>query len=175
MSELAIVSSLQQSIIGSPLLISSAVFAARWLILAFLPLAVFCLVQGKTGRHAVSEAVWALVIALLLTSLLSRIIERPRPFLAEKDTAAPVMNLVPPPYNTSFPSGHTASVAAMAAALAYVHRRVGFAAVLVAAAVALGRVLVGVHYPTDLIGGLVVGLLAFAIVRFCHNELRKRV
>jgi undecaprenyl-diphosphatase len=54
----------------------------------------------------------------------------------------------------------------------YVNRRVGFIAVLCATSVALGRLFVGVHYPSDLIGGLVVGLAAFFTVRLVHRWLR---
>lgn len=173
MSELMIVSGAQRLVLLSPLLISIAVFVARWLILAFLPLAVFCLVQGKVGKHAVSEAVWALLLALLTTSLIASVVQRPRPFNAIPDPEAPIIRLIPPPYNTSFPSGHTASASAMAAALLYVNRRVGFAAVVIAALVALGRILVGVHYPTDILGGLFVGVLAFTIVRMFHRLIRR--
>ena len=174
MSELAIVSSAQRLVLFSPFLISLAVFIARWLIVAFLPLAVFCIVQGKEGKHAVYEAVWALLIALLATSLLASYVQRPRPFNATPDPAAPIVRLIPPPYNTSFPSGHTASACAMAAALLYVNRRVGFVAVAVAALVALGRIVVGVHYPTDILGGLIIGIAAFAIVRVFHRAIRSR-
>ncbi|MEO5928051.1 MAG: phosphatase PAP2 family protein [Patescibacteria group bacterium] len=173
MPELAIVSAAQRLILSSPLLISIAVFAARWMILAFAPLAVFCLVQGKRGKHAVVEAVLALLVALLATSLIASVVQRPRPFNAPTDPSAPIIRLIPPPYNTSFPSGHTASASAMAAALLYVNRRVGFFAVAATALVALGRILVGVHYPTDIIGGLVVGIVSFMIVRIFHRLIRR--
>lgn len=173
MSELAIVSGAQRLALFSPLLISIAVFMARWLIIAFAPLALFCIVQGKVGKHAVAEAAWALLVALLATSLLASVIERPRPFNAPADPEAPIIRLIPPPYNTSFPSGHTASASAMAAALLFVNRRVGFAAVALVAFVALGRILVGVHYPTDILGGLVLGIAAFAVVRIFHRLIRR--
>jgi len=174
MSELAIISSLQELVVISPITIAIAVFAARWLILAFIPLAVFLLVRDPASRHAVSEAVWSFLLALLVTTLLASLIQRPRPFLAAPDPSAPMIRLIPPPYNTSFPSGHTASSVAIAAALFYVNRRIGFVAVALAALVALGRIMVGVHYPTDILGGLVVGLLSFFVIRFLHAQLRSR-
>jgi undecaprenyl-diphosphatase len=174
MSELSFVSSAQSLILDSPLAIAGAVFAARWLMLGFLPLVVFCFVRGGASRHAVSEAVWALVLALLCTTLLSRLIDRPRPFEAPMDPNVPMMRLIPPPYNASFPSGHTAASVAMAAAFVYVNRRIGFIAVLCAASIAFGRLFVGVHYPTDLLGGLMVGLAAFFTVRLFHQRLRRR-
>ncbi len=172
MSELEIVSRAQSVILGSPLAIAAAVFAARWLILGFFPLALFCIVRRGASRHAVYEAVWALLLALIVTTVISHVIDRPRPFDAPMDVRAPITRLIPPPYNASFPSGHTAASIAMAAAFVYVNRRVGFIAVLCATSVALGRLFVGVHYPSDLIGGLVVGLAAFFTVRLVHRWLR---
>lgn len=174
MLELAIVSGAQRLALFSPLLISIAVFMARWLIVAFAPLAAFCFFQGKQGKHAVGEAVWALLIALLATSLIASFVQRPRPFNTTPNPEAPIMRLIPPPYNTSFPSGHTAAASAMAASLLYVNRRVGFMSVATVALVALGRILVGVHYPTDILGGLVVGIAAFALVRWLHGAIRQR-
>jgi undecaprenyl-diphosphatase len=174
MFELALVSVSQRLVLLTPLVISIAVFMARWLILAFVPLAVFCFFQGKQGKHAVGEALWALIVALLATSLIASLVQRPRPFDVPRDPDAPIMRLIPPPYNTSFPSGHTAAASAMAAALLFVNRRVGFAAVVTAALVALGRILVGVHYPTDILGGLIVGTAAFALVRVLHRAIRHR-
>jgi undecaprenyl-diphosphatase len=174
MTELAFVSGLQHLVLLSPMLIAIAVFMARWLIIAFAPLAAFCFFQGKNGKHAVGEAIWALLIALIVTSLIASAVQRPRPFNAVPDPETPIMRLIPPPYNTSFPSGHTAAASALAASLLYVNRRVGFMSVATVALVALGRILVGVHYPTDILGGLVVGIASFALVRWFHRLIRRR-
>lgn len=173
MSELAIVSAAQSVIVGSPLAIAVAVFVSRWLIFAFLPLAIFYVVRDHTSRHAVSEAAWALIVALIATTLLSRVIDRPRPFEAPANPETPIVRLIPPPHNASFPSGHTGSAVAMAAAFVFANRRIGYVAVCVAAAIAMSRVLVGVHYPSDLLGGILMGLSAFFIVRFFHSRLRQ--
>ena len=166
-----IVLAVQRFFLSAPWTIALAVFLARWLIIADVFPAIWLAVSRKAGeRHAVLEAAWSGGLALLLTSVLSRLIMRPRPFLA----IAEVVRLIPPPYNASFPSGHTATAVAIACALWFGNRRAGLVAFAIALFVMLGRVAVGVHYPTDLLGGIAVGAGSFALTRFIHHGLRRR-
>ncbi|WP_298992140.1 phosphatase PAP2 family protein [uncultured Pseudokineococcus sp.] len=94
--------------------------------------------------------------------LVKRVVRRPRPDLA----AAPA--LVGTPSRLSFPSSHAASTTAAAATLAplLLGRRRG-AAVGGGVVVAMGasRVLLGVHYPSDVLAGCATGLLTVAVAR----------
>ncbi|MFF0066898.1 phosphatase PAP2 family protein [Streptomyces sp. NPDC005279] len=79
----------------------------------------------------------------------------------------------------SFPSNHAAIAAAAAVALLFVSRRLGAIACAAAVAMAASRVWVGVHYPHDVVTGLVVGgLIALAsmlAVRRGSSALARRV
>jgi undecaprenyl-diphosphatase len=150
----------------------AAIFLARVLILAFAPLLAWVWAYGTNKeKHAVKEALWSLGLALLLGEILSLMILRVRPFLAV-DT---IITLIPPPLTSSFPSMHTASAAAMSAALYWADRRLGWIAVVLVLGVAVGRMAVGVHYPTDIMGGMLLGVAAFALVRVGHKALRKKL
>lgn len=61
------------------------------------------------------------------------------------------------PMSSSFPSGHSASAAAFAAAVATENRPAGFALGLLAGAVGLSRIATGAHYPGDVLGGFLLG------------------
>ncbi|SNX66406.1 undecaprenyl-diphosphatase [Streptomyces sp. TLI_55] len=63
----------------------------------------------------------------------------------------------PAPGDWSFPSNHAAIAAAAAVALLFVSRRLGVAASVAAVAMAASRVWVGVHYPHDVVAGVLVG------------------
>jgi undecaprenyl-diphosphatase len=79
------------------------------------------------------------------------------------------------PYR-SFPSGHSGgSFAAMLALSKWVPKKIGIPAIILATMVALSRLYVGVHYPTDILGGFVVGLISsFAAYRIVKYVMRKR-
>ncbi|HEY8776705.1 MAG TPA: phosphatase PAP2 family protein, partial [Gaiellaceae bacterium] len=59
--------------------------------------------------------------------------------------------------DSSFPSDHAMIAGAFAAGLLLLNRRIGLAALLLALLLAFARVYVGVHYPSDVAGGLAIG------------------
>lgn len=75
-----------------------------------------------------------------------------------------------------FPSGHTQSVTVAFAFLAWwVRQRWAYvAAAVLVAAVGLSRLFLGVHFPHDVLGGLVFGLLIVAIFAWCAPSLEER-
>lgn len=170
--EIEIIRGIQASLRGP---IGEAIigFCARWMVFMFalLVAATSFNKRKRSLRHAAYEAAWAGLLALVIATILSTLIGRVRPFIASTD----IHLLIPPPASTfAFPSGHTSVSFAIAAALAYGDVSLGGVAFFIAFAVAFGRIASGVHYPTDILGGIVVGFLSFAIVRALHQQLRKR-
>lgn len=108
-----------------------------------------------------AATVWT---ADLLAALLKTALERQRPYEVIPE-ADPLLRW---DLASSMPSGHAAASAAGAVILAYLLGRWGWALGLLAAAVAFGRVYIGVHYPGDVLAGaalgVVVGLAAVALV-----------
>ncbi len=73
--------------------------------------------------------------------------------------------LIPLPDSASFPSGHAAVFFALAATLFFLRRRWGWWFLAGAIAMGAARVFTGVHWPSDILGGAVVGILSAALAR----------
>ncbi|MFE1289993.1 phosphatase PAP2 family protein [Streptomyces sp. NPDC058751] len=119
------------------------------------------LVGGPAGRRAALRGIGSLALAsFTVNTLLKWSTRRPRPLL---EGVPAIRHLTRQPHTTSFPSGHSASAAAFATAVALESRRYGLLVAPVAAAVAFSRVYVGVHYPGDVLAGVAIGAGAAAL------------
>lgn len=123
----------------------------------FIGVSILLLLFRRT-RKAGASSLTAMVLGLVVTNLtIKPLVARPRPWVVMEGFTTVVtsgdMN--------SFPSGHTTAAFAFAAALcAVLPQKWAKAAALIAAALmGLSRLYVGVHYPSDVIGGAVIGTL----------------
>lgn len=93
-------------------------------------------------------------VNLLLTTVIKKIVRRPRPFLGKVR-----INAVYQPGSTSFPSGHASSSFTTATALSQVYSKwyMIAPAYLWAGSVSYSRMYLGVHYPTDVATGAILG------------------
>lgn len=97
----------------------------------------------------------ALLLCLLFGNLLLKnVIARMRPFLANPE----IRLLISPPSGYSFPSGHTYSSFAAAFVLHRTDRRFSVPAFLAAALIGFSRIYFQVHYLTDVLAGVLLGL-----------------
>jgi undecaprenyl-diphosphatase len=122
-------------------------------------LAVAFVARGKfasvNARHGVVAAGLSALLALAVAHLISGMWDRPRPFEAHH-----VHLFVSPSTDPSFPSDHATAAFAIAVALLLRNKRVGWIALAMAIVVCVSRIAVGVHYPSDVLGGALIGSLA---------------
>ena len=113
-------------------------------------------VGGARGRRAAWAGVVSLGVTSAVTNLaLKRLLPRRRP--DRLGATVPAARWVRMPTSRSFPSGHSASAFAFAAAVGSVLPPLSLPLHLLAAAVAYSRVHTGVHYPGDTIAGALIG------------------
>jgi undecaprenyl-diphosphatase len=131
-----------------------------------LLIAAFVLVRGEPAhRSAVRRAVVAAGLSaglgLALAQVLSRLVDRPRPFVAHPDAVHLFAKHAADP---GFPSDHATAAFAIAVALLLHSRRWGALALVAATVLAVTRVAMGIHYPTDVLAGAAVGALSALIL-----------
>ncbi|MFB8247426.1 phosphatase PAP2 family protein [Streptomyces sp. NPDC055952] len=111
---------------------------------------------GEDAASTVAALVWAPLaagVAVLVNVPIRGFVERPRPFLDHQGLDV----LVQGKTDYSFVSDHATIVMALAVALFVADRRFGLVGLVLALFGGFIRVYMGVHYPTDVVGGFALG------------------
>ncbi len=158
----------------SPIFDWVVVFFANFL--QYFLIALFFLLLFWTKKYSLREKLrvfWVATISviisrLVITELIRFLYHRPRPFLAYS-----VHQLISE-NEYSFPSGHATFFFALSAAVYFYNKRWGLW--LFAASILMGvaRVVAGVHYPSDILGGALIGIITGWAVFRAAEALRKK-
>ncbi|GAA2538136.1 bifunctional phosphatase PAP2/diacylglycerol kinase family protein [Pseudonocardia hydrocarbonoxydans] len=121
----------------------------------WLGIAAVLAARRGSSRKAALRGVFAIAAASTsANAVLKPLLPRRRPAASELPA---YQKLADPPTSSSFPSGHAASAAAFATAVAMESPRLGLAVAPLAATVAYSRVHVGVHWASDVVAGAALG------------------
>ena len=135
--------------------LSGYVRAAELLFLGMLIVA-FVAVGGprrRDAQRAVVAAGLSAGLALAIASVMARLVDRPRPFVSHHGVHLFVAHAADP----GFPSDHTTAAFAIGVALLLRFRVWGIVTLVFATVLAVGRVALGIHYPTDVLAGAALG------------------
>lgn len=133
-----------------------------------IPVYLIALWLGNTNksRQTVITIALALLIAVTLSYLIGLVWFRPRPFMVGLGHA-----LVAHRPNSSFPSNHGIVFVCCAAVLFMVGRRAAaWVAVGCGIIIAWSRIYIGVHYPLDMVGSVIVAVVSARISLLCVNR-----
>lgn len=113
-----------------------------------------------------------LLLALLIEAffcniVLKNLVAIPRPFTLREN----VQLLIPAPQDYSFPSGHTGAAFASAAALYFSRARYWIVVFVLAVLIAFSRLYLYVHFPTDVLAGIVLGIASAWLVEQCVSAI----
>lgn len=100
-----------------------------------------------------------------ITEIIRFLYHRPRPFITHHVYQLFAEN------DWSFPSGHSAFFFAMATAIYFYNKKWGIGFFIAAILMNLSRIIAGVHYPSDILGGVIVGVFtAYVVFRFIEKR-----
>ena len=138
--------------------------------LLWITLGVLLCIKAKT-RHIGIDVLLSIVVTFIIGNLiLKNVIDRQRPY----EVYEALVPLITKPSDASFPSGHTMNGFTAATAVCLHKKKAGIAALSAAALIAFSRLYNQVHFPTDIMGGIVVGVSIAILVHVMMKKLHAR-
>jgi undecaprenyl-diphosphatase len=134
----------------------------------WLAMAASLLIRPSTRRAGIAVLIAMAIELILCNVILKNVFGRIRPF----DVNTTIELLIRKPRDYSFQSGHTAvSFAAATSLYLCGYNRLCILAFVIATMIAFSRMYLYVHYPTDIIGGVVVGIVSGYLGYVLANKL----
>lgn len=145
------------------------IFAADYLLYFLVIFLVIWALVWKNFRVAALALVTAFFSRFLVTEIIRFFYNRPRPF----EVLENVRQLTDHTTGSSFPSGHAAFAFGLAFFVYLHNKKKGVCYLIVALLIGLGRIAAGVHYPSDIFGGVAVGFVSAWVVNCVYNRFAK--
>lgn len=120
---------------------------------------IILLLDWDKGLKIVLPGLLAFVIELPIYKIIKTKTTRLRPY----EAIPGIINLVRAPDKYSFPSGHTAAAFIMAISIGSAFPVLALPMIMLASLIGLSRIYLGVHYPTDVLVGMIVGVICASI------------
>ncbi len=111
-------------------------------------------------KKEVSIAFLAGILAWVVSKILKLIIHTPRPF-----DMSPQVHSLFTETGYAFPSGHATFFMALAVSIYFYHKKAGYWFILFAVVIGLARIMAGVHFPVDILGGFILGAVIAYFVK----------
>lgn len=134
--------------------------------LMFFGLIVLWVIDGKIKKETVIHALFASLIAWTITGIIKYFFPSFRPFQAEG--LIPLTLTVP--WDSTFPSGHTALAFALSVTILKHDKKVGILYLIMAGLVGIARIMAHVHYPIDIIVGALIGTVTSILTSSKHFD-----
>ena len=149
-----------------------------WIILAAAMLLIFPKKYRKVG---LSMAIALILSLIFCNGIMKHLWARPRAFWVEGqnfvvgDQFENLYGIFQSIHDYSFPSGHSSASFAAATAIFMWRKKEGTAALILAALIAVSRLYLTVHYPSDVLVGTITGILYGIASYFIEQQLMKRI
>ncbi|MDD7281709.1 MAG: phosphatase PAP2 family protein [Erysipelotrichaceae bacterium] len=136
--------------------------------LIWIVLVIVLLTMKKTRKLGILMGIALCFEVAICNGLLKNLFQRIRPC----DMNSAISLLISRPSDYSFPSGHTASSFAVVSLLLFMkYKKLGLVCLVLACLIVFSRMYLYVHYPSDVLGGILVGILC----GYCAYRLRNTI
>ena len=137
-----------------------------WIVLSLL-----LLIKKSTRKTGFLSLLSLLVTFLIVNVCMKNGFARIRPY----ETLTDLLFLIEKQSDFSFPSGHSASSFASAVVLfKQLPKRYGIPILILAVLIAFSRIYMGVHYPTDILAGILIGSIVALLIVYVNKRIEKK-
>lgn len=155
------------------------VFFAQYLAYGLVAFIVILLFYPKNNRYfnrimVIVSVFSGLVSRFVIKEIIILFYHRPRPYMV----LSGIHKLIPTTLTDnfqSFPSGHATFYFALAMSLYYFNKKIGTYYLAAASVMGIARVFVGVYWPTDIVGGAILGILSAYLVDYLYRKYRLKI
>jgi len=140
------------------------IFLAKYLAYILVALAIFLLLREKNWKSQVYFFSFTILSIILSRGIFTELFrffwhrQRPFSFLGFQPLSLPWSSW-------SFPSGHVVGFFALAFAIFFISKYWGIFFIVSACLMGLARIFIGVHWPTDILGGIVIAFISVLIIK----------
>ncbi len=145
------------------------IFLAKYLGYILLAVFIFLYLKNRRKDFLIIPLLSALISRFVFTEIIRFFYFRPRPFVEQG-----ISPLIEHASTASFPSGHAAFYFALSAGVYRYNKKAGFWFFGASLIIGLARMFAGLHYFTDILGGLLIGLLSYFLVRYFSKKKQDR-
>lgn len=136
-------------------------YSIFWLVLGFI-----LIISKKYRKVGILTVLTVLLTIIIDGAIIKNIVQRPRPFLQ----VTTINMLITKPLDYSFPSVHTAAAVAACLILFKTIKKYSIPFIFLAMLIAFSRLYLFVHYPSDVFGGFILGLVSSKIVLYFSEK-----
>ena len=138
--------------------------------LIWIGIAVLLVFIKKTRKCGMLMLISMIIGLILGNGILKNLIQRPRPCWIDTN----VLLLIPNPTDYSFPSGHTLASFEAATMILLHSKKWGVVAIILAILISFSRMYLFVHFPTDILAGLILGILNSVAVFYGYSRIKSK-
>lgn len=145
------------------------IFGAQYLIfVTFLLIAVLFFFGKKEERKAIFFIFFGYIISQIIIFVIHHFYFEPRPFIT-----LPIAPLIQHAADAAFPSRHTTIMSVIAFGFTFCKSKYTLLFILLMLFVGFSRIFVGVHYPLDILGGIITGLISIILAKLLVKLLQQ--